>query len=156
MKQKILVMFSIIILCYIVVAPFVSAFSPFVIGERKAVGYQYTVIKEQNTFTWKIGYQDNISTIAENKDNIKALELFRNAVEEINMKILKIIIAASYLLIVGLITIILYKKNKQVLKGSSAIIAIFAGIAFYYTIENSIELNAAFQNVKFYYSILTN
>ncbi|MDM5326965.1 hypothetical protein [Neobacillus sp. CF12] len=52
MKEKLLVMLSMFILLFIVVVPIVFASSPFVIGEEKAGGYQYTVIKEQNTFTW--------------------------------------------------------------------------------------------------------
>ena len=51
-----------LIILFIVVVPIVYASSPFVIGEEKAGGYQYTVIKEQNSFTWKIGHQDNIFT----------------------------------------------------------------------------------------------
>lgn len=52
LKEKLLVMLSMFILLFIVVVPIVFASSPFVIGEEKAGGYQYTVIKEQNTFTW--------------------------------------------------------------------------------------------------------
>lgn len=156
LKEKFLVMFSMFIILFIVVVPIVFASSPLVIGEEKAGGYQYTVIKEQNTFTWKIGHQDNISTVVENKDNNEDLERFRIAVEDINMEIFKIIIAASYFLIVVITTLFFYKKNKQISKGSGAIIAILAGIAVYYTIVNSINLNTAFQDAKLYYSMLTN
>jgi len=140
----------------IVVVPIVFASSPFVIGEEKAGGYEYTVIKEQNTFTWKIGHQDNISTLVENKDNNEDLERFRIAVEDINMEIFNIIISASYFLIVVITTLFFYKKKKQIPKGVGAIITIFVGIALYYTIVNSINLNTAFQDAKFYYSMLTN
>jgi hypothetical protein len=149
-------MLSMFILLFIVVVPIVFASSPFIIGEEKAGGYQYTVIKEQNTFTWKIGDRDNISTVVENKDNNEELESFRIAVEEINMERYKIIISTSYFIIVVVTTLFIYKKNKQIPKGSGAIISIFAGIALYYTIVNSINLNTAFQDAKFYYLMLTN
>lgn len=156
MKGKILVLGSMLSIIFTVVVPIVFASSPFVIGEEKAGGYQYTVIKEQNTFTWKIGYQYNLYTIEENKDNTKELELYRIAVEDINMYIFKLIISASYIFIVLLLSFILYKKNKQLLKSSGAIIVIFSGIALYFTTINFIELNTAFQDAKYYYSILTN
>lgn len=156
LKEKILVMFSMLIILFIVVVPIVFSSSPFVIGEEKAGGYQYTVIKEQNTSTWKIGHQDNISTVVENQDNSEELERFRIAVEDIDMEVFKIIISASYFLIVVITTLIFYKKTKQLPKSSGAIITILAGIALYYTIVNSINLNTAFQDAKFYYSMLTN
>lgn len=156
LKEKFLVMFSMFVILFIVVVPIVFANSPFVIGEEKAGGYQYTVIKEQNTFTWKIGHQDKISTVVENQDNSKELERFRIAVGDINMGIFKIIISASYFLIVVITTLIFYKKNKQIPKGNGAIIAILAGIALYYTIINSINLNTAIQDARFYYLLLTN
>jgi hypothetical protein len=156
LKEKFLVMFSMFIILFIVVVPIVFANSPFVIGEKKAGGYQYTVIKEQNTFIWKIGHQDNVSSVVENQDNNEELEHFRIAVEDINMGIFKIIISTSYFLIVVITMLIFYKKNKQIPKSNSAIIAIFAGIALYYTIVHSINLNTAFQDAEFYYSILTS
>lgn len=156
MKKKFLTRVSMFIILFVVVVPNILASSPFVIGEEKAGGYQYTVIKEQNISIWKIGHQDNISTVVENQDNNEELKRFRTAVEDINMEIFKIIIAASYFLIVVITTLIFYKKNKQIPKSYGAIIAIFAGIALYYTIVNSINLNTAFQDAEFYYSILIN
>lgn len=156
LKEKLLVMFSMFIILFMVVVPIVFANSQFVIGEAKAGGYQYTVIKEQDISTWEIGYQDNISTVVENQANNEDLKRFRVAVEDINMEIFKIIISASYFIIVVITTLIFYKKNKPIPKLYGAIIAIFAGIALYFTIVNSINLNTAFQDAKFYYSILTN
>ena len=54
LKEKFLVIFSMFLILFIVVVPIVFANSPFVIGEEKAGGYQYTVIKEQNTFLGKL------------------------------------------------------------------------------------------------------
>lgn len=155
MKEKFLVIFSTVITFFIFLVANVSASSPFVIGKEKAGSYQYTVIKEENNFTWKIGHRDKVTTIQENKDNTEDLEHFRTAVMDINRKIFEIILSASYFLIVVLIALIFYKKNKQILKRDGAIIAILAGIALYITFTTSIELNAAFQDAKFYYSVLT-
>ena len=55
LKERFLVILSMFIILFIIVVPIVFANSPFDIGEEKAGGYQYTVIKEQNTFTWKRG-----------------------------------------------------------------------------------------------------
>ncbi|KUP07169.1 hypothetical protein Q75_06485 [Bacillus coahuilensis p1.1.43] len=156
MKKIFLALFFMLIIHFIVVVPIVFASSPFVIGEQKARDYQYTVLKENNSFTWIIGHQDNIVTIVENKDNEEELEHFRTAVEEINTKFLGIIISASYLLIVVFTTVTFYKKTKHIPIGTGAIIALLAGIAIYYTIENSINLNTALQDANFYFSILAN
>ncbi|MFJ8356083.1 hypothetical protein [Bacillus paramycoides] len=154
MKEKFLVTFSTVIIFFTFLVSNVFASSPFVIDKEKAGGYQYTVIKGQNNFTWKIGHRDNLSTFQENKDNTEALEHFRTAVRDIDREIFEIIISASYFLIVVLTALILYKKSKQMLKSGGAIIAILAGIALYAVFSNSIELNTAFQDAKFYYSVL--
>lgn len=155
MKEKFLVIFSMVITFFTFLVANVSASSPFVIDKEKAGGYQYTVIREGDNFTWKIGYRDNLSTIQENKDNTEDLGHFRTAVKYIDIQIFEIIIAASYFLIVVLTALIFYKKNKQMFKSGGAIIAILAGIALYFTFTTSIQLNTAFQDAKFYYSVLT-
>lgn len=155
MKKKFLIIFSIVITFFIFLVAKVSASSPFVIGKEKAGSYQYTVVKEENNFTWKISHRDNLSTIQENSDNTEDLEHFRIAVEDINKQIFEIIITASYLLFVVLTVLILYKKNRQTLKSDGAIFAILIGISLFITLKTSIELNTAFQDAKFYYSVLT-
>ncbi|MFD3449905.1 hypothetical protein ACFDTO_35605 [Microbacteriaceae bacterium 4G12] len=155
MKEKFLVMFSMVAAFFIFLVTNVSASSSFVISKEKAGGYQFTVIKEQDNFIWKIGHQDNLSTIQENKDNTEDLDYFRTTVKNINTKIFEIIVSASYFLIVVVTALILYKKNKQMFKSGGAFIAILAVIALYITFTNSIELNTTFQDAKFYYSRLT-
>lgn len=155
MKGKRIVMFSIAITFFNILCPNAFASSQFVIGEETAGGYHYTVYKADNKYTWKIGHQDNLSTINENKDNIEALERFRTAVEDINLKIVEISISATYFLIVGISSLIAYKKNKPMPKSTGAIIALLAGIALYYTFINSIDLHRAFQDANYYYLILT-
>ncbi|MEL3971087.1 hypothetical protein AAEO50_02250 [Rossellomorea oryzaecorticis] len=156
MKVKSLVMLTMFLILFPIGASNVSAGSSFVIGEEKAGGYQYTVIKEESTFIWRIGHGDNMSVIVENKENIEDLESFRTSVEAVNLGTFEVIISASYLLIVILTTLIFFRKNKQILKSSGAIIAVFAGIALYYTILNAIDLHTAFQDAQLFYSMLTN
>ncbi|WP_242220089.1 hypothetical protein [Bacillus cereus group sp. BfR-BA-01380] len=150
MKEKFLVIFSMVIPFFPFLVANVSANSPFVIDKEKAGGYQYTVIREQDNFTWKSGYRDNLSTFQENKDNTEELGHFRTAVRDIHREIFEIILSVSYFLIVVLIALIFYKKNKQILKRDGAILVILAGIALYTTFTTSIELNTAFQDAKFY------
>ena len=143
-----------IIVFSILVVPNVFASSPFVISEEKAGGYQYTVIKEKNTFTWIIGCQDTIFTMEENNDNTEGLKRFRIAVEDINSKIFKLIISASYFLIVVITTLILYKNNKKMFKDGGTIIVTLAVIALYNMFVTSIDLNTAFQDANYYYLLL--
>lgn len=140
----------------LLVVPNVFSNSTNVISEDKAGDYQYAEIKEQNTFTWKIGYQENISTIKENKDNTEELERFRTAVLDIKYLIFKLILVASYFLIVVITMLTVHKKNKKMLKDGGVIIAILAVTALSYTIITSIHLNAAFRDATYYYMMLTN
>ena len=156
MREKIFGLFSLFIIISTVLIPIVFAQSPLVIDEGKARGYHYTVIKEQNEFTWEVGYHDEITIITENENNNEVLQHFRKAVNEINTKIFQIIVSISYILLVVTITIFFYKRNKQLNKGSGAIIVIFAGVGLIYAIVNFIYLNTAFQNAEFYYTILTS
>ncbi len=155
MRKKIFGLFAMLVI-FTVVIPIASAESPFVIDEGKARGYHYTVIKEQNEFTWEVGYHDEITIITESKDNNEVLQHFRKAVNDINTKILQIIVSISYIFLVVAITIFFYKRNKQLNKGSGAIFIVFAGIGIIYAIVIFIYLNNAFQDAGFYYSILTS
>jgi hypothetical protein len=129
----------------------------FVITSQKAGGYQYSVIKENNTFLWNIGHQDNLLVIKENKENEEKLERFRHSVEEINSHMFELMISVSYFLIVMISILIVIMKNKQILKGGYLFIIIaLAGIALYNSIVTSIDLNTAFQDAGYYYSMLND
>ncbi|WP_139192807.1 geobacillin-26 family protein [Anaerobacillus arseniciselenatis] len=154
MRKKIFGLFCLFIIFFIVLIPIVSA-SSLVIDEGKARGYHYTVIKEQNEFKWEVGYHNEITIITENENNNnEVLQHFRKAVNEINTKIFQIIVSISYILLVVTITIFFYKRNKELNKGSGAIIVIFAGIGLIYAIVNFIYLNTAFRDAEYYYSII--
>ncbi|MDC2867908.1 hypothetical protein [Bacillus sp. BP-3] len=155
MKKKFSVVFSMFIIFFTFLDANVSASSPLVISKEKAGGYQYTMINEQNNFTWKIGHRDSLFTIQENNDNTEKLMHFRTTIQDINMHIFETILYASYFLIVVLIALILYKKNKQILKKGRLIFVISVGIALYTTFTASIELNTALKDANYYYLMLT-
>lgn len=156
MKGKFLIIFSAVILFSIFIVPNMFASSTFVIGDDKAGGYEYTITKEQNTFSWKIGHQGNITVIDERQDNSEDLVHFMNAVSDSKVEMIEIIISAAYFLIVVITTLILYKKNKKMLKDGGPIIAVLAGIALYKTLVTTIDLNRSLADAKFYYLIITS
>lgn len=55
-----------------------------IIGDEQSLGYEYTVLKEQNKFSWKVGYKGDISIIQESDSNREDLENYMNAVNESN------------------------------------------------------------------------
>jgi hypothetical protein len=127
----------------------------FIIASEKAGGYQYSMMKEENTFIWKIGHQENLLVIKENKENEEKLERFIYSVEEINSHMFELMISASYFMIVMISTLIVIMKNKQTLRGGYLlIITALAGIALYNSIVTSIDLTAAFEDAGYYYSML--
>lgn len=128
-----------------------------VIGDGKAFGYEYTVTKEQNNkFSWKIGYEGDISIIEESNANEEDLINYMYAVNDSKLVLVKLITSVSYFLIVIIIVFILFKKNRKVLKDSGIIISIFAGIAIYIAFQASFDLISLLQNTKYYYFTLTN
>lgn len=149
-------MLSLTILFFIIVVQNVAASSAFVIAEKKAAGYQYTVIKEQNTYTWKIGYQGNISVIQEDENNKEDLEKFMHAVGDSNLEMIKLILSTSYFLIVVLTGLILYKKNKKIHKDLALVIVVFVSIALYFILVTSLDLNSSLADAKYYYLDLIN
>ena len=127
-----------------------------IIGEGKTLGYEYTVTKEQNKFSWKVGYKGDISIIEESAANEDDLENYMNAVNDSKLVLAKLIISVSYLLIVIITTLIVYKKNRKMLKDSGVIITILTGIAIYIAFKASFDLTSLLQDAKYYYLILTN
>ena len=76
-----------------------------IIGDGKTLGYEYTVTKEQNKFSWKVGYKGDISIIAESAVNEDDLENYMNAVNDSKLVLAKLIISVSYVLIVIITTL---------------------------------------------------
>ncbi len=127
-----------------------------VIGEGKAVGYEYSVIKEENRFIWEIGYKGDMSIIREDVNNENYLERFRLSVNESQMALAKLMISVSYLLFVLIAAFIFYKKYRRMLHGIGLVILVFAGIAVYHVFVSSVDLSSSLHDAKFYYLLLTN
>ena len=53
-----------------------------VIGAEQSLGYAYTIVKEQNKFTWKVGYKGDLSIIEESDANRDDLVNYKNAVND--------------------------------------------------------------------------
>ncbi|MGN7408698.1 hypothetical protein [Sporosarcina sp. SAFN-010] len=128
-----------------------------VIGYGAVMGYQYIVVKEQDTFSWDISYKGNNLLIEENADNVKNLENFRISVNESKLELGTLIISFPYFVLVGIIALILYKKKSEMLKGNGALISILAGtLALYFTLVSAVDLSSLLHEVKYYYMILAN
>ena len=127
-----------------------------IIGDEKSLGYEYTVLKEQKKISWKVGYKGDISIIEESSANQDDLVNYRNAVNESKLVLAKLIISVSYLLIIIITTLIVYKKNRKMLKDSGVVITMLSGIAIYIAFKSSFDLIRLLQDTKYYYLILTN
>lgn len=127
-----------------------------IIGDEQSLGYEYTVLKEQNKFSWKVGYKGDISIIQESDSNREDLENYMNAVNESKLVLAKLILSVLYLLIIIITTLILYKKNRKMLKDSGVLTTMLSGIAIYIAFKSSFELIRLLQDTKHYYLILTN
>ena len=122
----------------------------------KAFGYEYTITKEQKRFSWKIGYNGDVSIIEERATNEEDLVNYMNAVNDCKLVLVKLIVSVSYFLIVIITTLIIYKKNRKMLKDGGIIITIFACIAIYIAFKASFDLSSLLQDAKYYYLILIN
>lgn len=127
-----------------------------IIGDEQSLGYEYTVLKEQNKISWKVGYKGDISIIQESDSNREDLENYMNAVNESKLVLAKLILSVLYLLIIIITTLILYKKNRKMLKDSGVVTTMLSGIAIYIAFKSSFELIRLLQDTKYYYLILTN
>ena len=134
----------------------IYAAAPFVIGEGEAGGYQYTVLKGEDGLIWKIGYQNHLVTIDENEGNQDHLDRFRTAVNDLDSHKFGLILSISYLIIVGITTLIFYKKTKHIPRVSGMIIVCLALGAVYYAITSFIGMQAAIEDVGYYYVSLTD
>ena len=127
-----------------------------IIADGNAMGYEYIITKEKNTFSWKVGYKGDITTIQENNDNEDELQNFMMAVSDSRVILSKLIISLSYFLIVAVLSFFLYKKNKKILKDGAIVVILASIIALYIAIDASFDLSIALQDAKFHYLRLTN
>lgn len=124
--------------------------------ETKAGSYQYKVIMGQKPFTWGIGHKGSESVFEENENNLERLEKFRNSVEDIKQNKFRVIFSVFYLFVIGMALVVAKRKKKEIGKEYLMIIMVFAGIAFYYGLTASFELNNSFKEAKYYYYVLTH
>lgn len=126
-----------------------------IISDGKVMGYEYTITKEDNTFSWKVGYKGDITTIEESIDNKDELQSFMTAVSDSKLMYSKLIISLSYFLIVAVISFFLYKKNRKILKDGAIVLVLASIISLYIAIDASVDLSIALQDVKLQYLRLT-
>ena len=127
-----------------------------IIADGNAMGYEYIITKEKNTFSWKVGYKGDITTIQESIDNEDELQNFMIAVSDSRVILSKLIISLSYFLIVAVLSFFLYKKNRKILKDGAIVVVLASIIALYIAIDASFDLSIALQDAKFHYLRLTN
>ena len=127
-----------------------------IIADGNVMGYEYIITKEKNTFSWKVGYKGDITTIQESIDNEDELQNFMMAVSESRVILSKLIISLSYFLIVAVLSFFLYKKNRKILKDGAIVVVLASIIALYIAIDASFDLSIVLQDAKFYYLRLTN
>jgi len=127
-----------------------------IIGEGKSLGFEYTVFKEKDSFSWRIGYKRDRTTIIESNNNIDDLHLFMNAVGDSKINLATLIISLCYFLFVLAISFFLYKKYRKTLKESTFIIIVSSVIALFIAVDASFDLHIALQDAKLFYTRLTS
>lgn len=127
-----------------------------IIGDGKAIGYEYTVIKEEDSISWKVGYKGDITIIEENIYNKDELQNFMMAVSDSKLILSKLVISLSYFLIVAVISFFLYMKNRKILKEGAIVIVLASIIALSIAFDASVDLSNALQDVNLYYLRLIN
>ena len=127
-----------------------------IIADGNVMGYEYIITKEKNTFSWKVGYKGDITTIQESIDNEDELQNFMMAVSDSRVILSKLIISLSYFLIVAVLSFFLYKRNRKILKDGAIVVVLASIIALYIVIDASIDLSIVLQDAKFHYLRLTN
>jgi len=123
--------------------------------ERSAGGYQYTVYLHQTPYKWKIGHNDSVSFIKENKVNTMDLDRFRKDVNQASLQKDKLILSLLYLIIIFGSLLFLVKKKVEILKIPLLCILILGVIAIYSSIAAYIDLISALDSAKFYYLLIT-
>ena len=128
-----------------------------IVTDGKAMGYEYTITKKKDTYSWRIGYKGNVTTIKESIGNEDELQRFMIAVSDSKVILSKLIISLSYFFIVAVISFLLYRKKSKILKDGGAIVILLASIiVIYITVDAFYDLNTALQNAKINYLRLTN
>jgi hypothetical protein len=143
--------FLLIMLLIMLLPIHIYAASPMVIGEGSAGGFHYNVIKDGRTFLWEIGHEKHKKTIQEDSENEKSLESFRVSVNQAESHRFTLILSAGYVVIVGVTTLIFYKKRRHIPLSAGIIITCLAGGALYYAVTSFTGMQAALWDAGYYY-----
>lgn len=128
-----------------------------IISNESALGYEYTVTKENDTFTWVVRHKENIRIIEETVDNQENLQRFMYAVSDSHAGLATLIIWIMYLLfIIAISFYFLHNKGRKNAKDYAVIIIIFIAISLYLVVNAVIDLTTAYQSMKHYYFTLIN
>ncbi|MDR7071454.1 hypothetical protein [Fictibacillus barbaricus] len=126
-----------------------------VIAEEKTWGYEYKLIKTQDSFTWKIRQHYITSTISENKDNREELDRFKSAVDNIHRYYIDILISFFYLIIAVPLVKIFLKKKKVSLRDAKLILFAVVMLVFFYSVSPFVELYSAYEDADYYFFVLS-
>ncbi|PFZ05275.1 hypothetical protein COL63_28370 [Bacillus pseudomycoides] len=128
-----------------------------IITKKEVRNYYYIVDKENNNYTWKIGYKSSNSIIKENKENELNLEDFRNAVNKLSQQNLELYVSIAYLVILLLILLISFiKKKNDIPKWFLIIMFVLLIISINAVVQTSISLSVTDKEVQFLYLRLTH
>ncbi|MBJ8030941.1 MULTISPECIES: hypothetical protein [Bacillus cereus group] len=128
-----------------------------IITKKEVRNYYYIVDKENNNYTWKIGYKSSNSIIKENKENELNLEDFRNAVNKLGQQNLELYVSIAYLVILLLILLISFiKKKNDIPKWFLIFMFVLLIISINAVVQTSISLSVTDKEVQFLYLRLTH
>ncbi|MCX2829257.1 hypothetical protein RGU76_28245 [Bacillus pseudomycoides] len=128
-----------------------------IITKKEVRNYYYIVDKENNNYTWKIGYKSSNSIIKENKENELNLEDFRNAVNKLSQQNLELYVSITYLVILLLILLISFiKKKNDIPKWFLIFMFVLLIISINAVVQKSISLSVTDKEVQFLYLRLTH
>ena len=128
-----------------------------VLSTGNMMGYEYTVIKEENhVLSWQIGYKENQLVIQESNSNREYLDNFMNAVNDGELVFAELIIWSVYFLLLIIIALYFYNKNRKILKETSPAFIIFGGISIWLSFNAIMDLINIFKILnKNYYLLLS-
>ena len=127
-----------------------------IISNEKALGYEYTVTKENNINTWVVRHDEDYTIIEETIDNNEDLQYFMYSVNDSHDGLATLIVWVSYFLFIIVLSYFLYKKGRKNVKYYAVIIVFFMAISMYLVVNAFFELTTAYQTMKHYYFTLTN
>ncbi|RTR25845.1 hypothetical protein EKG37_22415 [Robertmurraya yapensis] len=127
-----------------------------VFSKGQVLGYEYVTSIEQNSFLWKVGYKGEIVNIEESGKNEDLLEDFMRAVSEGEVVFGKLMISLAYFLVVIITTLILYKRNKNLLKKGVGVIVFAACISIFIAFDSAMDLNRLLHDAHYNFFMLKN